>query len=466
MNTSDAGQSELKLEAARTSGPEPGIGDVITIVRAVAERWTGSGLNYAVVNGLDAYPQGLGRDIDVVTDSSHLQQASEIVCQVLDEAGWRLALRTRSELVQHIALPPTSGRSLIVDLFPGLRWGPTWLVQRPSPSHFLDIFPIDPWASFVKRVFLHVLVAPVPKFLERRDRLCLTAAESSTVAIRLPDFVGPELSARLLRALASQDLGQLQALRRPLRKALTVRTVWNHPVRACGTAAQWASARLEIATAPPAMPIVGIVGLHNVNPASVLAEVARQAKDRLQCPRVEIRDSGQALLPPILTCARLPHIARASRWRTLGRHGLLQSLYCAISSVFSYYRRDRPVSADLGLVLHGWSFVELHAHRDSRGPVLPRLMRAIWRRLPCVDLLVVLHASSTDVSGFATALPQAGIRAQSDLRIWLADRGDRQMTVGNDVAPALLAERILDKVVELFLRQNISDHRRLRRRRA
>ena len=326
----------------------------VAAFRELADCWDRHGLGYAVANGLDGYPQRLGRDLDVVVEPLHLQAASAAVRSTLERGGWRVVVRRRTELVQHVAVSPDRRDCLIIDLFPGLRWGPVHLVQRPVPTFDVDGVRIDPWASFVKRILLHVLVAPRRKFSGCPDRLRFSEAERSAVLSRLPPLAGAALADRLLATAAAQDVPGLEALRGPLRRALIVSSARRAPAATLRTAVRWARARLSLAASGSAMPTVSIIGPEGVDTGAIVSEVARQAQARLRCPYVVVRQQESGIL-----------------------------------AQFGRSLRDRRISADLGLVVYVRS--RLHPGATSSGVAgASTSMRFLERLLPKQDLVMVV----------------------------------------------------------------------------
>jgi hypothetical protein len=422
------------------------------ILSSVAEGWNRSGIGYAVANGLESYPHRLGRDIDVVVDPEHMAEAGEIIHSVLSARGWRIGVRKRAELAQHIGICPRTGEALIIDLFSGLRWGPTWLVERVSPGNSLDVFRRDPWVSFVKRVLLHVLVAPALKFSNHPERLRLTEEERLTASKRLPELVGHALASRLLIAIDNQDVTALGTLRSRLRSALVSRTVRNQPLRFLRTTRQWAGTRLAIASSSPIMPIVSIVGPDGVGKSSVLAEVVHQAQERLRCPKVETRHWRPGVLPSLgFFLGRPAHTAATPPRRTAGRFGLLRTLYYSVDFLAGYYLRDRRVSQDLGLVLYDRGVLDMYVDPLRYGLASGRTLRLLSRFLPRPDLVVLLYDEPGRIRARKAELEEDEIRRQLDAWMLLADAGEVNMVVQVDDSPARLASRIVDRLADLFL---------------
>jgi hypothetical protein len=428
---------------------------VLDVLEAVVDRWNRSSVNYAVANGLEGYPERLGRDIDVVVDRRHLRGASAAVCSVFEQHGWRVVVLNYREVVQHIGIGRDGNACLFIDLFPGLRWGPVWLVKQPAEAAGVDGFRVDPWTSFVKRILLHVLVAPAAKFSGRPDRLHLSAQERSAASIRLPLLLGAELADRLRAAVEQQDVVELEALRPRLRKALIVGSFREAPLRAMRTTAQWAAMRVTFATARPVMPTLSIIGLDDVDRTPLLAEVARQARERLRCPRVAVRHWRPGMLPRIGK-----YFAKTSPERTVvtqdmpGRPGPVRTAYYAVDFFLGHFVLDRRESVDLGLVVYEGGALDHYVNPLHGGAAPGWITRLLLRVLPQPDLIVLLQHPPDGPPGQQPTGQEEEIDRRLDLWMRSSSTQLAHMVVHTDRDPRVPAERIISRLVDLLVRGN------------
>ena len=407
---------------------------MIDLVAAIVDQWNRTGVNYSVANGLEGYPDRLGRDIDIVVAEPDLQAASATVEDVLGRSGWRVVVQKYGgELVQHFAIAPSGEESLIVDLFAGLRWGPVWLVREPDASRDRHGFQVDPWVTFVKRVLLHVLVSPGAKFGQRPDRLVMAPAERRAASTRLPTLIGGRLATRLIDAIEEKDLAALETLQPEIRKALVLSAMRAGPARALRTAVQWAVMRITFATAPALMPTVAIVAPPGIDRAVVVSEVARRAEERLGCPQVAIRQG--------------PDVIRESAQHRRAVAGLRYAI-AAIRGSFE----DRRRAVDWGLTVHQRSPLDLYVEAARYGRTARWLSRALLRILPKPGLVVLLDGPPR--CGNRSGLDPQELERQS--RLWrdLAADGaiDLLLPAGRD--PRLLAEDIVNRLIQLFVNRS------------
>lgn len=422
------------------------------VIRAIGSRWNRGSVEYAVANGLEGYPLFTGRDIDVVVSRQHLRDAELIVGASLEEAGRVRVTRRRRELVQLIGLCPHGGDAIVIDLFPGLRWGPVWLVTAPAHTELTDVFAVDPWASFVKRILLHVLVAPGPKFRGAPDRLRLTDGERSAAAKRLSLLVGDGLAGRLLLAVEQQDVPALELLRPRLRRSLVTTALLRHPIPTVRGIGEWLRGRVSLAACPAAMPTVSVVGPDGVGKSTLIAEVARQARQRLRCSRVEVHHWRPGVLPQLgsLVGRPLPRGGTPPR-RTPGRFAWVRALYYALDFVLGSVLRDRRVSRDLGLVLYDRGALDMCVDSLRYGLPSARPMSWLLRLMPRPDLVVLLRDDPARIRERKAELEEAEIHRQLELWAELAAAGQVDMVLEVDASPGELAGRVVDRIEKLFV---------------
>jgi hypothetical protein len=424
---------------------------VVDVLHEVAEAWNRVGIGYAVANGLEGYPQTTGRDVDVVVAPAHLQAAGEIARAVMQRNGMLPVSRCTRELMQHIGICPRGGNAVIIDLFPGLRWGPVRLVEAPRPRGRVGPFAIDPWASFVKRILLHVLVAPGAKFAKAPARLDMTEAERCAAVSALPRLVGESLAAGTMAALNARDVAALERLRPRLRASLAIRSL-RRPLRALATAGECIMARIRLATCPSAMPTVSVVGPDGVGKSTLIANVARHAEARLRCPTVAVRHWRPGVLPQLgLLAGRSPPAAGQPPRRTAGRFPWLRSLYYATDFVVGARIRDRRISRDLGLVVYDRGALDMCVDPLRYGLSTDKPIRRLLRFLPRPDLIVLLHDDAWRIRSRKAELDEAEIQRQLDRWLELAADGDVDMVLPVNASSAVLAEQVVERLAQLLL---------------
>ena len=59
----------------------------VALYEAIANHWNREGIRYAVAHGIEAYPNGVGRDLDVLVDRAQTHRALDLAEQVLEMNG-------------------------------------------------------------------------------------------------------------------------------------------------------------------------------------------------------------------------------------------------------------------------------------------------------------------------------------------------------------------------------------------
>lgn len=205
------------------------LGRKIRLLEGLAEAWTGAGLSWAVCNGLDDYPDGIGRDLDIVVEERDLKKALGITVGHLREAGYTPLPFKLGWLYWVVGLIERDGQveSVQVDLFDHLQWAFCWPVdgvgrfgdpQRRGP------FVVDPAASIGKRIVINALSNHCEIFEKKPHYLELNAGEGAV----LPDVL-QSLSGRgegqMLEALRAADPSAIGAAAQGFRKRVLLHSL-------------------------------------------------------------------------------------------------------------------------------------------------------------------------------------------------------------------------------------------------
>ena len=195
----------------------------IRILEAIAEAWTAADVSWAVCNGLDGYPEKVGRDLDVLTSPDDVQRAASITVNVLREQGF-CPLPFRLGWIYWIVGIRKVGNelySLQVDLFDHLQWAFTWVVDGALPpmeeQEKMGPFFVDPRARVGKRLVINLLSGNVSLFEERPHYLDLTEPEAAVLPVIFERISGCRNSP-LLEAIAQKDFNQIRSLIPVLRR--------------------------------------------------------------------------------------------------------------------------------------------------------------------------------------------------------------------------------------------------------
>lgn len=194
------------------------------MAKGLAEAWEAAGVRYAVANGLEEYPEKVGRDLDVVVAPADLARAVTVTleyCQtrgitaVLNRLGWVYWVMISRRTEQGV-------ESLQVDLFDHLQWEFSWVLDGDhlDDRKRVGAFWVDPWSHMAKRLLIHLLSTGGKVFSKKPQYLEADATEREALAAGLPRITGrdwPELLAALERRDAAAVVAEAGALRKAVR---------------------------------------------------------------------------------------------------------------------------------------------------------------------------------------------------------------------------------------------------------
>lgn len=196
----------------------------IGVLEELAEVWNQAGLTYSVTNGLQGYPETIGRDLDICFLDSDLIRARDLTISSLKSQGftpivhhlawvyWIVGIRRRGEEID----------SVQIDLFDHLQWAFCWLidgvseVNRPSKE---GPFQVDAWSPVAKRLVLNALAQNYSTFEKKPHYLDTTEVERSVLADQFERISGSKFEG-LQKAIAERDLSQIKHEIPAFRKAV------------------------------------------------------------------------------------------------------------------------------------------------------------------------------------------------------------------------------------------------------
>ena len=149
------------------------ISEKIGALEKVAEKWSDSGIRWAVANGLEDYPDGIGRDLDVLIEKGKLREAVQVVIDVLVPMNWIVLPNLQGWIWWVVAFRRREDGaidSLQIDLFEHLQWAFTWVVAdvaADAPLEERGPFFEDPGAAVAKRFLLNGLSSGIKTFKKK-----------------------------------------------------------------------------------------------------------------------------------------------------------------------------------------------------------------------------------------------------------------------------------------------------------
>ncbi|MDA8968760.1 hypothetical protein N9F48_01710 [Akkermansiaceae bacterium] len=157
----------------------------IQALESVAEAFTREGFQWAVCNGLEDYPSGIGRDLDIVIEQGMLRRALGTACNTLQNDGWTVLPNLQGWIWWVVVFKKSENGgfdSLQLDLFEHLQWAFTWVVDgvgRDGPLVQRGPFLEDPAANLGKTLIIGGLSRGSQAFEKKPEYLELEADELS-----------------------------------------------------------------------------------------------------------------------------------------------------------------------------------------------------------------------------------------------------------------------------------------------
>ena len=233
------------------------------LLEAVAQRWNREAIPYAVAHGIEAYPNAVGRDLDVLVRPRHVRRAIAIAAAVLSSEGCVVVRPPRiwGERIVAAVLEPVPDL-LEVHAVDGISWSFVRLAGEPEPSARVGPFPVDPWVRFAKRVLLPAFAGDLAKLTAELQRHPVDDAEAAAARSRLPTVIGRPLAESFQRGVQECDEPLIANLIPVMRKMARRRAWARQPTMAVRrtAAAGWRRIRQPFAVCAPIISIVGPPG--------------------------------------------------------------------------------------------------------------------------------------------------------------------------------------------------------------
>ena len=419
------------------------------LVAAIARDWNDTGIRYVVSHGIELYPDGIGRDLDIHIDIDAMPHAVATAMRHLRDAGYV------------ITLPPqpwhwrgrwicafNEGDNVTLDFIPYLIWGPVVLVTAPKPTHYVGPFPVDRWSEFAKRVLMYMLTGRLPK--RPWDDLPCT----QDVRARCECFLGHELTGQLMTALQSDEDIHLETLIPQIRRAAAWRGIVHHPMNALGLIRPWFARQLRPHCTGIA-PIVALVGPECVDKASIMNALSEQIpapflgmKCRRWRPGIMPRSAAfvDNTAPEPDDCGKLPPPRR-----TTGRFHALRLFCYWFHYTLARYIHDNKDSSALCVVCYDSHAVDMMIDPIRYGLSSKWGTRWLCRNIPKPDLVILVYNDLAKIHRRKDE-PLAEER-QARLGDWLklAKRGDTDAVVRVDAQTGDVAGRILALIMDKFI---------------
>jgi len=425
-------------------------------------RWNEEGVRYAVLHGIESYPEKLGRDVDVAVDPAHLDLCGVVTQTELVKAEFSCVRFKREWGAQFLfGFRPTEDTVLSVelDLIPEIRWGLTTLLKGPDSPIMLHGFQVDPWGAFLKRVVMQVLGGNWRRFEQRPEELSVTSVELTAAFRRLGGLIPEHLLVDFLQAVRRSDLPRIKLLAPCLRGHLGIRRFYRVPCQSVSNLFKWIRDEVALNVLPCRVaPIVAVVGPDGVGKGTTIHALQRSLSS-LPFTAFQLHHWRPGLLPLL---GRLLNgagndgggaapVEAVQPRRIPGRFTLLRSAYYAVDFVLGYWLRDLRISTRLGMVVYDRCALDMAVDPVRYGISSPRWPRLLWRVVPKPDLIILLYDAPDRIHARKRELSVQEIRRQLSAWLRLAQNGEVDAVVTVDAPPEEIARRARDLIVDAFI---------------
>ena len=396
------------------------------MAEGIAEAWNAGGIAYAVAHGLEAYPERLGRDLDVMMDQAHLPRAESIMRDAFRSEGWSAFKHVKPWATWVFGFKRLRDGfcSLEIDLVSRIQWGPATLVESGRSDAEVGPFRVDSWAHLAKTTMMAVLGGASASASSRLRSEGVSEVEVRASELRLREFFGRRTSQQLMQLFKNQEYDNLREMESRLRRSLLFRSITHRPWTTACTSLSWIRDKLTQWYAQPCAPMIALVGPDGVGKSSTI--------DRLDPNRIRpltglvVKHWRPGLLLPLRELfARRAATGQpdCAPRRNPGRLHLLRLAYYATDFIVGGFLKDRKFSSLLQLVVYDRCGLDMVVDPVRYGLRSTLGTRLVWKLTPKPDAVILLCDRPDRIAGRKQELPEDEIREQLTRWSSLAEQG-------------------------------------------
>ncbi|MDB4754144.1 hypothetical protein OAF84_02555 [Akkermansiaceae bacterium] len=188
----------------------------IGILEELAETWNKGGCRYTVTNGLQGYPESIGRDLDICFEARDLKLALALTVEFLEGKGFMVLPYHLAWVYWVVGIRENADGSIDsvqVDLFDHLQWAFCWIIDgvpEESECYHVGPFQTDHWSPVAKRLILNALSGNQETFQKKPHYLDTSATEREAMARHFQRISGDGFPG-LEDAILKRDIALIQS---------------------------------------------------------------------------------------------------------------------------------------------------------------------------------------------------------------------------------------------------------------
>jgi hypothetical protein len=420
----------------------------VSLVETIVKEWDNTGICFAIANGIEDYPQTLGRDLDVFISPKEIERALFLAGKILREGGWTFVHpKTPYSIKQIYAFK--GSHCLQLDIFSRLSWWLVPLVQKIGPRVKNGPFWVDPWVHFAKAILIKLLAGELPgKFNEN-------IVDNQVVMEKCKSIIGRKCTVLMLSSLKKNDRDSIGRLIYPVRKAVMKRGLLCEPYRLIRVFS-WLRVKIirHFTSVAPWVTLVGPDGVGKSHTLRVIAETNRFST-LWGCT---IKHWRPHLLPRLGAWIRREpepvEVEAPAARRNPGRGHWVRLFYYSLDFIGGHFLRDNLLLSRPRLVVYDRCGLDMAVDFLRYGLASVKGTKQSWKLTPNPDLVVLLHDTPERIVTRKGDLDPGEVKRQ--LREWLkwAEVGEVDAIIRVDAPPEEIASRANDLITWAFIKKN------------
>lgn len=370
----------------------------IELAEMIAVTLSDASIGFAVVHGLESYPQSLGRDLDILISAASIPRALAVVEKALENVQCRLMVHHRFSGDRWCFVEaPDSTTVFEFDFISMLRWGPCILHSSPVVEGMLGPFPLDLVANFSKAVFLQLLGGSAEKAVARMTDISSSKENDGRLEKFLGSNLGQDMATEVWKGLRTGDARGLSELRPFIKRRLFANGIQAGTKPLLSAVRHWVMNELSLSPfSTPIAPSIAFVGPDGVGKSTVIDLVGRKVRKILPINGVHLRHWRPQLVPPlgVFLGKTIPKVGAANPpRRNAGQFSLVRLLYYGFDFIVGSWLKDRPRLAFNELVIYDRCLLDMLVDPLRFGLPSTRGVELIHKITRKHDLVILLQDS-------------------------------------------------------------------------